>query len=468
VLKRLLKVLSARPVATGAVAMGLLGTSVGAGVTVLAPPGGGGGDPGLANLWMDSDGGTCTRSASLVAYVNAAACGDLDTAITAASCGDTINIKQATYGQNNVDVDKSSCTSGTRITIQAEESSSCSFSSRGEATAALGVKFQSGLGLKGDPEYGMTLGNSGSAVTGAKTAHLHFKCIGVGNLSMENPSDIILEKVDLSTFYSGGVATLTLNKVDVGPWDAYEDGDGFSCCQEDSQVQKRNSVSTSDIVIKDSYFHDHTNIGSQEQFPGQPGLWAHIDCLQFLNGVTITLERNTFESGTCTDTAFLIKPDQPPISGLTVRNNVIGANGGGGAWTVQIATDSAEKCGAVKFWNNLMAIGGAGLVLSCADSGSTAYNNRLPGVDWPSCLGPNSSNISYDYNKYTGGGGEQTCGTNIITGTPTFLSDGYHLDPADTVFLNLGRAGSAGTDFPSDDIDGDVRTSRPSVGVDEG
>jgi hypothetical protein len=61
-LKRLLKFLSARPVATGAVTLGLLGTSVGAGVTILAPPGGGGGgapaDYYIATTGSDSNSGT--------------------------------------------------------------------------------------------------------------------------------------------------------------------------------------------------------------------------------------------------------------------------------------------------------------------------------------------------------------------------------------------------------------------------
>jgi hypothetical protein len=60
-LKRLLKVLSARPVATGAVAMGLLGTSVGAGVIVIGtppPPGGAPADYYIATTGSDSNPGT--------------------------------------------------------------------------------------------------------------------------------------------------------------------------------------------------------------------------------------------------------------------------------------------------------------------------------------------------------------------------------------------------------------------------
>lgn len=63
-----------------------------------APSGGGGGEEDTANLWIDTDGGTCTRSASLVAYSDAAACSSMSAAATAATSGDTIGMKAGTYG----------------------------------------------------------------------------------------------------------------------------------------------------------------------------------------------------------------------------------------------------------------------------------------------------------------------------------------------------------------------------------
>jgi len=56
------------------------------------PPG-----DGFANLWVDLDGGTCTRSATLVAYDSAAACASFAGAYLAASGGDTVRVKAGTY-----------------------------------------------------------------------------------------------------------------------------------------------------------------------------------------------------------------------------------------------------------------------------------------------------------------------------------------------------------------------------------
>jgi Concanavalin A-like lectin/glucanases superfamily len=53
--------------------------------------------PSTANLWVDTDGGTCTRSSSPTTYSNAAACSP-NAALAAASGGDTVLIKGGSYG----------------------------------------------------------------------------------------------------------------------------------------------------------------------------------------------------------------------------------------------------------------------------------------------------------------------------------------------------------------------------------
>jgi hypothetical protein len=53
--------------------------------------------PTSANLWVDSNGGTCTRQSTAGAYVDAQACSTIDAAWDAASVGDVIVMKAATY-----------------------------------------------------------------------------------------------------------------------------------------------------------------------------------------------------------------------------------------------------------------------------------------------------------------------------------------------------------------------------------
>jgi hypothetical protein len=63
---------------------------------------------GAANLWVDTNGGTCTRSASPVSYSDAAACSSFDKAWDAASAGDTILVRNGTYSAQHVSGNKSS------------------------------------------------------------------------------------------------------------------------------------------------------------------------------------------------------------------------------------------------------------------------------------------------------------------------------------------------------------------------
>lgn len=63
--------------------------------------------PTTANLWVDPNGGTCSRQATATAYSDGAACGNLQAAWSAASAGDTIVVKAGTYTANqNITGDK--------------------------------------------------------------------------------------------------------------------------------------------------------------------------------------------------------------------------------------------------------------------------------------------------------------------------------------------------------------------------
>jgi hypothetical protein len=75
-----------------------------------------------ANLWIDQNGGSCTRSATLVAWSDSAACGSFQAALNAAQAGDTVLVTcnsgtSCTYPPETLSNSKGSNTS--RITIAA-------------------------------------------------------------------------------------------------------------------------------------------------------------------------------------------------------------------------------------------------------------------------------------------------------------------------------------------------------------
>ena len=74
--------------------------------------------PGTANLWVDTNGGTCTRSSTAVAYVDPAGCGSVNAAYQAASPGDVVLWKGGTYGKQTIGVSASKTNAASDVTVQ--------------------------------------------------------------------------------------------------------------------------------------------------------------------------------------------------------------------------------------------------------------------------------------------------------------------------------------------------------------
>jgi hypothetical protein len=76
----------------------VLAVGLGVGAIVFTQPGGGGGGGSeTANIWVDTNGGTCTDSASLVAYSDAAACSTWDAANDTCEAGDLVKVRPGSY-----------------------------------------------------------------------------------------------------------------------------------------------------------------------------------------------------------------------------------------------------------------------------------------------------------------------------------------------------------------------------------
>jgi hypothetical protein len=92
----------------------------------------------LANLWVDTSGGSCSRSAPPAGYSDAAACGSFNAAWQAASAGDMVRVRPGNYGNQF-------------------------FNSNSPAMTAPGVTFRAGGAVKiGKLDVGDDPGNFGS------------------------------------------------------------------------------------------------------------------------------------------------------------------------------------------------------------------------------------------------------------------------------------------------------------------
>jgi hypothetical protein len=87
-----------------------------------------------ANLWVDTDGGSCTRQATAGVYNNTQACGTLDAAFAASSAGDIVLVKCGTYPAQAINTVKSSG----NVTFRSETGTCAIFDNLGASVITLG------------------------------------------------------------------------------------------------------------------------------------------------------------------------------------------------------------------------------------------------------------------------------------------------------------------------------------------
>ena len=86
---------------------------------------------GVANVWVDANGGSCVRRATAAAYVNAEACSTFDQAWDAMAGGETARVVGGTYGQQVITGNKSAPTfliGESGVTLSGSTPASCGYS----------------------------------------------------------------------------------------------------------------------------------------------------------------------------------------------------------------------------------------------------------------------------------------------------------------------------------------------------
>ena len=69
-----------------------------------------------ANLWVDTNGGSCSRSAKGGNYTDPQACGSFQAAYGAARCGDVVGVRPGSYSSQTISSRKS-CSPTTLVTF---------------------------------------------------------------------------------------------------------------------------------------------------------------------------------------------------------------------------------------------------------------------------------------------------------------------------------------------------------------
>lgn len=382
-----------------------------------------------ANLWIDSDGGTCTRSATLVAYDTAKACSSFTTAYNAASAGDIIYVKAGTYAAQTV---PSRSLGTTQTTIKAAPSEVVNTGSISINTNYIVVE---GFNLGNN---GMNIGTTFSGSTCTRTD------VTIRNNTMAGVNAGITGNCSLNTLIEGNDISLT-NVCNGGPEDSIQfAGNGATGTW--------GEITPRDITFKNNYIHDMATANTQ--------CGAHSDGVQMAGCINCTFDGNRFNN---TDTsAVIIYAPSTGSSGqllnIVFRNNSVGnVNTGSHGFSVGGGT----CIGATNFTlenNTFWTTNTHDLNCTGASSNGTARNNLYAVNDSGFSCNTGNNDLTWDRNVYVTG--MTGCGTNKKNCTPSFASPTHvagnvDLSPSDTCAKDA-IPNVAGT-FPATDIHGTAR-----------
>lgn len=420
--------------------------SGGAARALVHPNGGGGGGPiTQANLWVDTSGGTCTRSSSPAAYSDAAACGSLDAAYQAASCDDTVLVKGGTYGSGDVfyDAGKTTCTSSTRVKLNVAS---------GETVTTPGIAADGAQHLYVSGEQGAwTMTGNTDGIDVIASSGIWNSC----GAPFKSARDVVFDHITAHEFTvicnvvpdDGNFDHITVQNSDLGNTN--------SC---NGQEDIGNLTHTDTITFKNNWIHDLTQTGCSG---------PHSDCVQLQGDNTNTVfDGNVWAN--CFDDGLFIKGDFGNINGVTVQNDTYGAGSGG-------LTDKAIAAGCnagtnsdiivrnVTVKDTAIGAGGCGNVPNCR------FTSNLLGTGADISTG-NGSNCTVDYNAYLASGPSTidpsdpflVAGTNATYNavpnwvSPTGTPPDFHIGAGSSGIIGTGSPNAG--DFAPLDLDG---TSRP-------
>jgi hypothetical protein len=398
--------------------------------------------PTTANLWIDANGGTCTRSGSPAAYDDAAACGTFDAANDVCESGDTVLVKAGTYPYQNV-TGYNTRTGPDHCTIAAQDPDV-------SHTRVRDMQI-------GNPDF--TDGSRYLTVQGFQI----LRPTGSGQTSIRmfaESQHVTLRDIDAANFYIRNTDHTTIDGGDWGPC-VNRGSEPASLCG-NSKFDSEFGDPNTNVVVDGAVFHDYRN-SDTECAPHGPAD-CHFECL-FVGGVEDAVIRNS-KFRNC---AFFDIFMQGVINDLTIENNWFdtpwneaftpaqtrptGVMFSGGTDGTLIRFNSFHPTTGISYDGN--TITDARVI-----GNLLLYDGAIPGV-------------TYAYNLSSGGPftgtGNSAIGSSFPYATTAFgAAANFHLSPASGSAAD-GHVTGAGDDYDlATDIDGDARTpGARSAGSDE-
>lgn len=323
------------------------------------------------NLWVDANGGSCTRSGTGAVYNDGTACGSLNAALAAATRGDTVYVKGATYGPQRITAAPTGSTGvvrfaevpGENVIIGNGVEHDCQ--SRPTNNYQLCIEGGSffeldGFTLGGSEQYGVEIANTNPGTTGSRFVTLR-NMVGETFRIVGQVSDISVIGGDFGNNTEGSKPQIKKYNPD------------------EPNASRPNNILIEGVQLHDSVCSDGQNCATVD----------HTECLQLIHSQNITIRKNKFWH--CEGTGAIGVTDGPH-STLTIENNIIADVGS--PYACQITKNTTNFT--LQF-NSL----GEDCFFSDTDSGGPYMIRGNYGYHHTS-LCP-SSGVTYEYNVLKGG-----------------------------------------------------------------
>jgi hypothetical protein len=387
--------------------------------------------PGLANIWIDQNGGSCTRSGTRRDYAasDSSSCSSCQNAFNAASAGDVVILKNGTYSG---DCDISGSPKASVVSFFAE-------------TRELAIVRD--LIVQVDKIHVSGVISSG---TGNSRRFLET------HATLDNWTDVVIDG------YRGSHAFLEMSNTTVmnsefGAAQGCEiiKATGDQQYEDTVRLWSPDGFNSVHGTFRNNIVHDYDappECTGTTSCPACAG--AHTDCIQIFNTANgpLLIDGNKFYN--CPTSGIMIS-SVDPVSNLTIQNNMMGNLLYNGSVNLISLNASNNTC-SITVRNNFLNMGGMSDSTSCTSGGFSISGNIFP-----QAVTSFTGTYTGGFNVFPAAGGT-TAGTNAKRCTPTWLngtpSDAnswdIRLSSSDTCAKDAGNASS----FAPLDIFG---TSRP-------